>query len=343
MNKGILERFRQGLLLHQSNLLGWLSGDLRQKQIHCGRYGDDENEAITTESLPIFEDIENALEQIERNEFGKCRLCDGDVETERLELDFTTTVCLSHYSDSQLRELESDLELAAKVQKHLLPATTPALSGVQIAAKARQARIVGGDYYDFFCYRDYLQGLTVADVMGKGLPASMLMSNLQASLRILGPEYDELQGIAKRLNELFRHNLKLIRFISMFLGAIDVEHRVFHYCNAGHNPALWWKNASKSIDWLEPTGPAIGLVPDAEFTEKTIQLASGDILLLYTDGLIEARNENGDEFGEDRLAAYISEESDNSAERLMEGLFARLKLFAGGFRDDLTVMILKIE
>lgn len=130
--------------------------------------------------------------------------------------------------------------------------------------------------------------------MGKGLPASMLMSNLQASLRILGPEKNELHDVATRLNELFRFNLKLIRFISIFLGAVDKENRLIYYRNAGHHPPFLWNNSLQKVQLLNPTGPAIGLIPNAKFKSESIPFYSGDLLLLYTDGLVEARSSSGD-------------------------------------------------
>jgi sigma-B regulation protein RsbU (phosphoserine phosphatase) len=168
------------------------------------------------------------------------------------------------------------------------------------------------------------------------------MSNLQASLRILGPEHDELHALAARLNELFRYNLTLIRFITIFLVKIDIDSGILHYCNAGHNPPLWWHAASSSIRWLQPTGPAIGLTHDPEYTSKTIHLNSGDLILMYTDGLTEAQNPNGEEFGEHRLASFIKDHIGASPDDLLAGVRQAAASFAGGFQDDVTMLVLSV-
>ena len=336
MDNITLDRFRHALTKHRDTLLAWISTDTPHKDVHLGS-------ANSKDVFQVISELKDALERINSGEFGHCTECNGEVEPERLALDFTSCVCLDHYSKDQIHALENDLELAAKVQRQLLPGYIPSLPGIQIAVHAEPARIVGGDYYDFFQNNSGSgQGIALADVMGKGLPASILMSNLQASLRILGPEHDKLNDLAARLNELFRYNLTLIRFISMFLVKIDIDSGIMYYCNAGHNPPLWWHAAAGSIKWLEPTGPAIGLTHDPEYTSKTLHLGSGDLILLYTDGLTEARNANGEEFGEHRLASYIKDHISESLDNLLSGLRNTAASFAGGFQDDVTMLILKV-
>jgi sigma-B regulation protein RsbU (phosphoserine phosphatase) len=290
---------------------------------------------------PIIAKHDEALEQIEHGEFGKCTKCSGEVELERLELDFTTQVCLSHYSDNKLKTLERDLELAAKVQKQLLPHMLPALKGIKIAAHTEPAEIVGGDYFDFFPYTNGAQGIAVADVMGKGLAASMLMSNLQASLRILGPDHHELDKLAGRLNELFRYNVKLISFITLFLLKIDTKANTLQYCNAGHNPALYWNSKSKELTKLNSTGPAIGLANNIDFNAEEFHYSEGDLLLLYTDGITEARNADKEEFGETRLETYLKENLDKNADAIISGLRQKAKDFCGKLQDDATLLVVK--
>ncbi len=336
MDDTTLERFRHTLTKHRDTLLEWINTDSHHKDVHLGG-------ANSKDVFQVITELKDALKRIDSGEFGQCKECNGEVAPERLELDFTTCVCLDHYSEDQIHALENDLELAAKVQHQLLPGYIPSLPGIQIALHAEPARIVGGDYYDFFQYNSgNAQGIALADVMGKGLPASILMSNLQASLRILGPEHDELHALAVRLNELFRYNLTLIRFITIFLVKLDADAGILHYCNAGHNPPLWWQAASGSIRWLKPTGPAIGLTHDPQYTSKTLHLDSGDLLLLYTDGLIEARNPNGEEFGEQRLASYVKDHINEPGDDFLTGLQKAAKKFAGRFHDDITLLVINI-
>ncbi len=336
MEKRIVNQFRRFITEHRDNLLTWLKSDSRHKDIHLG-------DASMEEVTQVVSQHEEALNRMDCDEFGKCKECGEEVEPERLELDFTTCVCLDHYSEDQLRVLERDLELAAKVQRQLLPYQIPTLPGVQIAAHTEPAQVVGGDYFDFFPYPDGAQGAVIADVMGKGLSASMLMSNLQASLRILGPEYTNLDALAGRLNQLFRNNLKLISFISVFLLRIDVEAGMVQYCNAGHNPAIWYEASSGTIHLLKPTGPAIGLTRSAQYKSKELRYGSGDLLLLYTDGLVEARNPGDEEFGKERVTAYVKEHLHQPVNLFLTKLRETAKEFAGKFDDDVTLMVIKMQ
>ena len=336
MDDNTLRQIRDSLSNHHTSLLDWLQRDSPQKQIQLGG-------STVKEVLNIISDIQDTLERIDNNKFGKCNECDGEIEAECLELDFTTEICLDHYSPDQLHMLEKDLELTAKVQKHLYPCCIPSLPNIEIAVHTESARIVSGDYYDFFGYAAGAQGIAVADVMGKGLPASILMSNLQASLRILGPEYENLDALAAHLNKLFLHNLKLIRFITIFLAKIDIESFTLQYCNAGHHPVLWWEESSGLVHWLNPTGPAIGLIKDAKYDMKEIQLCSGDMFLFYTDGLVEARNAENEEFGEDRLIRYLKDNHHHTAENFKKRLMDDVKSYAAKFHDDVTLLVAKIK
>lgn len=340
MDTTFLNKIHRSLLRHKTNLVDWVkNGDTSQSR--C--LGTDKKEECSVENLEIISKIDEALDKVEHGTFGKCELCSGEVEEERLTLDFTTCVCLDHYSPDQLRELERDLEMAAKVQQHLLPASLPALNGVQMAVMARPAGVVGGDYYDFFRYKQHCQGLAIADVMGKGVQASMLMANLQASLRIMGPDYQDLASLANRLNELFRFNLKQIRFITMFLAGYDPESREMHYINAGHHPPLLWNSVSQSYQWLKPTGPAIGLVPETNYKLETLQFDDGDMLVMYTDGLVEARNNKKKEFGLDGLVQYTQENCTKPPQTFLNDLLSEVNSFGADIRDDLTLMVLKME
>jgi len=335
MDQATLEHFRGKLKSHRDSLMNWYQNEMG-------------TETLEREELEEFQRViaahEEALQRIDTGNFGRCVKCvkSGEVESDRLELDFTTRVCLSHYSEKQIRALEADLELAAKVHRQLLPAAVPSLEHIEISAHTESARIVGGDYFDFYPSPSGLQGVAIADVMGKGLPASMLVPNLQASLRILGPQLEEPHVLATRINELFRYNLKLIRFISIFIASLDAARRMIRYCNAGHNPPLFFDASVESISWLKPTGPAIGLTHEPTFKTAELQMSSGDVLVLYTDGLIEGNNSAGEEFGEERLSAYVRSHAKLSAKAILEGLTSIFKQHVGGpLQDDLTVLVLK--
>lgn len=334
MKAELLSRFREALSSRRLALQDWL--DKAPENHRAERLGPSPREAVEA----ILDRHDEALDRIRRGQFGCCCVCHGDIEPELLELDFTTGVCLEDMSVEQKRLLEQDLELAAKVQQQLLPQRVPEVAGLELAAHTRPAQIVGGDYFDFFPCRDGALALAVADVMGKGLSASMLMANLQASLRILVPETADLAALAERLNALFRYNLRVIRFISLFLLRVEPGSRRVSYCSAGHNPALRI-SASGEAAWIKATGPAIGLTSSGTYRSQAFQAAPGDLLLLYTDGLTEASNAGGAEYGTERLAAFASRHRGEPLESLVAGLKEEASAFAGGFQDDVTLVAVR--
>jgi len=339
MDTKILQRFRENLRQQGQNLRDWLNNTpARKKQMRLG----PADERAVQAHLHV---IDTALAKAENLTLGLCEVCHDYVETDRLEMDFTACVCIDHYSAEQKRRLETELELSHKLQKALLPQLMPEISGLQVAAFSQPAEIVGGDYFDFFRFRDDSHGFAIADVMGKGLPASMLMASLQASLRILGPENDSPAAVAQRLNALFCHNIHLIKFITLFLGSYDPATRALKYCNAGHNPPLLFRREKQTAQWLQPTGAAIGLAENFTFGVETVALSPGDVLVLYTDGVTEAMNAAREEFGENRLAELMRRKANLPAKDLLKELRLALREFTGeqSFKDDLTLVVGKVD
>jgi sigma-B regulation protein RsbU (phosphoserine phosphatase) len=335
MNSSDLDKFRVRISEHHQALLEWLATD--EAESRSFPFGG----ADLQEVLEVVSELKSALEQIDQGEFGKCKVCQDDVEVECLEMDCTNDICLEHFSDLQKRQLEKDIELAVQVYEQLLPCCVPAVNGLDTAFYHRPARMIGGDYFDFFSDKSDNQGFVIADVMGKGLPASMLMANLQASLRILGPTYTKSEQLTDHLNRLFRFNMKLIRFISLFLVIVDHQNFQIRYTNAGHHPPLLYRSNTDSVSWLMPTGPALGLVKEADYDEKSLKFDPGDCLVLYTDGLVEARDNNGEEFGEKRLEHFVKASPFGSAEELVNGIRQQVEIFAEEIVDDLTFIVIK--
>ncbi|HEX9009193.1 MAG TPA: PP2C family protein-serine/threonine phosphatase [Holophagaceae bacterium] len=329
-------RFRDAILTRKKALRLWLDATpASRRSLALGPCGPEEAEAVMACH-------EAALERLEGGGFGVCRVCQGEVEAELLELDFTQDVCLDDLDALRKRGLERDLELAAKVQRHLLPQRVPEVPGVEVAALTRPAEIVGGDYFDFYTCPDGSLGVAVADVMGKGLSSSLLMSSLQASLRILGPETMAMDRLAARLNDLFRYNLRVVRFISMVMARFDPGNRCLTYCNAGHNPGLL-RRADGTRAWLAPTGPALGLTAAGAYRAMEVPVSPGDLLILYTDGLTEAGTGDGREFGAEGLAGFLDAHAGEPVEVLLAGLREAAERFGGGFRDDVTLVALRFS
>jgi sigma-B regulation protein RsbU (phosphoserine phosphatase) len=342
METNVFERIRISLLEQHRSLTSWLRNTPGpKKQVHLG----PTDERATQEHLQV---LETAIEQAENETLGLCVVCHDYIEAGRLEMDYTTCVCLDHLSTAEKGRLEAELELSQKVQKALLPQQMPEIPGLDVAAFSQPAEIVGGDYFDFFSFRDGSHGLAIADVMGKGMSASLLMASLQAALRILVPDHDSPAEAVRRLNDLFCHNIHLTKFVTLFIGRFDLNTCTLTYCNAGHNPPLLYHkqpNGREPVSWLRPTGAAIGLVEASQFTVETVTLAPGDILLLYTDGITEALNPQAEELGQARLAGFVHQASPLPARELVRELRHQLQEFTRGqpLQDDTTLVVCKVE
>jgi len=292
-----------------------------------------------------FDIIEQNREKIETNTLGLCEVCHGTVDTSLLEMDYTSCVCLDHYSEDERRRLESELEMSQIVQRALLPQRVPVIPGVELAAFSRPAEIIGGDYFDFFKFRDGAHGLVIADVSGHGVSAGMLMSSLQTAIQTLAPDTDTPTEILKRLNRFYIHNINFTTFVTVFMARYDPDTRTLTYVNSGHNPPAVFHRDGNTIDWLRRTAPAIGLDEHYSPGTESIVLSSGDILLLYTDGLTEAFNNEMDEFGKERLAAFLQNAADLKASDMLQVVRQGVGAYSGDMplSDDLTLVALKVE
>lgn len=341
METKVLERIRKSLLEKRQNLTDWLNTTPTPKrQIRLG----PADEMAVHAHMGV---LDTALEKTENKTLGRCKVCHDYIEPDLLEVDYTTCVCLDHLSAAEQRQLESELELSQAIQKALLPQEVPAIPGLDLAVFSQPAQILGGDYFDFFQFGDGVPGLAIADVAGHGISASLLMASVQTALRTLVPESDSLSDVLQRVNRFFLHNVHFTTFVTMFLGRFDHKTHTLNYCNAGHNPPLIFRkqeNGGNSISWLKPTGAAIGLVEEFQISSETIPLALGDVLLLYTDGVTEAVNLQEEEFGRERLAALVRQESDLSAKELVQALRHMLQEFTSGqpLADDTTIVACKI-
>lgn len=331
-------RIADGLKEQQRNLLGWLRGTPAAKRsLHLGNRSEEE----IREHLEI---LESAIQKAEREELGVCTVCHEYVEPQWLETNYTSCVCLDHLSGEERERLEAELELSQKVQKALLPQSVPHLPGWELAAFSQPASIVGGDYFDFLHFRDGSEALVIADVMGKGMPASMLMASLQASLKIIVPESSSPDQVLVRANQLFCHNIHLSKFVTIVVAQLDTATGNLRYANAGHHPPFHLRRGergSNSIIPLRPTGAAIGLVEHATFEVRSISLGPGDSLVLYTDGVVEAPNAGREEFGEDRLTRLMAEHVDTPPSELIRDLRKSLQAHVAGYplQDDMTILV----
>ena len=243
-------------------------------------------------------------------------------------------------SDAQFKR---ELIEARELQENLLANTTSEIEGLHVAAKWQPATTVGGDYIASFNLDEEHAALCVADVVGKGLPAALLMSNFQAALKSLAAEHPSPADVSKRLNDLLYANIPLHKFITAFYAIVNIPARTLTFTNAGHNPPLLVRANGECVR-LEAGGSVLGAFPNARFAEEQIQLEHGDRLVLFTDGLTEACDPSGEQFGEQRLIELLCEQRNQTAEDLNETLFNAAGEFCGNsFRDDAALMIVGID
>jgi phosphoserine phosphatase RsbU/P len=234
-------------------------------------------------------------------------------------------------------------EDARLIQRALLPSTMPAVPGCEFAALWEPATDFGGDCYDVLRLGGGRVGVSIADVTGKGLPAAFLMSNLQASVRAFAAEQSSPHYVTEGINRTLCRNPALRTFATMFYGVIDTVTRTLTFSNAGHNPPILVR-AGGSVERLSTGGLVLGVKNNAVYEHGETRVAAGDRIVLFTDGLNEAENGNGDDFGDDRLVETVVLHREQSAALLLDTIFNRIREFTGGrFADDATLITIAIR
>ncbi|MEO6236383.1 MAG: SpoIIE family protein phosphatase [Vicinamibacterales bacterium] len=240
---------------------------------------------------------------------------------------------------AQRRELAE----ALRIQTRLLPQTVPQIDGWELAVSWQPASGVGGDCFDAIRFSDSRLALSIADVVGKGIPAALLMSNLQAAVRAFASEAAEPQALCQQVNRILCGNIAEGRFISFFYCVLDATAGVLTYTNAGHYLPMLIR-AEGSVERLGIGGPVLGVFRNAEYEQASVTVGAGDRLVLYTDGLTEARDAADEEFGETRLLDAAIAHRACSAPSIQARLTAAVAAFSGGaLQDDATLMVLAAD
>jgi serine phosphatase RsbU (regulator of sigma subunit) len=250
--------------------------------------------------------------------------------------------------------LRRDIALASDIQRRLLPDAPPSTEGVDFAATSVPARRIGGDYYDFVELHDRRIGIALADVSGKGVAAALIMSVVQASLRIISSERDvPLPRLVARMNEFVYRSTPGNKYATFFYAQLDGERRLLRYVNAGHNaPYLLRADrrpaadaASANMEQLSVGGTVVGMFPETGYEEATVELYPGDVLLAFTDGVPEAHNPESEEFGEERLQLLLRETAHLPADEISARISAEMKNWIRDAEqyDDLTFIVMKVR
>jgi sigma-B regulation protein RsbU (phosphoserine phosphatase) len=242
------------------------------------------------------------------------------------------------------RRLEAQLEIARQVQLELLPARDPEMPGFDISAYNFSTEEVSGDYYDFVKIYDDQLGVVIADVSGKGVPAALLMAFLRASLRAaMHIGYAPNISMAKA-NFLLWESIEDRQFVTAFYGVLDATNKTLAYANAGHNPPLLLDEDGR-VRFIERGGLPLGMFRDTRYYEYYLPIEAGQVLVLYTDGIVEATNAAGEEYGRDRLAAKVLAGRALTAKALIKFIHADMMDWTEGrgAGDDVTFLIVKAQ
>ena len=241
------------------------------------------------------------------------------------------------------QRMEDELLIARDIQRGLLPSVLPEIPHFDLAAKTLPSKQVGGDYYDVIQLNQHKFALAIGDVSGKGTPASLLMANLQATIRALVPLGYSLTELTQRVNDLICDNTTSGRFVTFFWGLLDAETRTMEYVNAGHNPPFLFR-ANGNVERLDKGGIILGVVKTAgPYLQGEVKLDAGDVLVLFTDGVSEAMNGLSEEFGEGRTEEIARDCLGNSSHVLLSRLVEAVQQHSKNVpqSDDITLMVLK--
>jgi phosphoserine phosphatase RsbU/P len=286
----------------------------------------------------LLSEVDAALERLEGGTFGICETCHDPIETDRLLADPLCRLCLDHLSERERRALEHDLEMASRIQAGLLPARETSFPGWQARTHYHPAGLVSGDYLDLIrSEADPAEAVFLfGDISGKGVAASLLMASLHAIFRSLAPLGLPLEDLIERANRVFCEHTLPSTYATLVCGRAEADGTV-RIANAGHPPPLLLREGR--AESLGATGLPLGLFCSGRYPSRTVKLRPGDLLFLYTDGLTEATDPDGEEYGVERLTAALEP---LRADQAIPGVLADLARFERGGRrtDDLSIMTL---
>jgi serine phosphatase RsbU (regulator of sigma subunit) len=244
--------------------------------------------------------------------------------------------------ERQEQIMTRDLNQAATIQQSFLPLDAPAISGAELAGHNAASRTVGGDYYDFFTYDDGGVAFVLGDVAGKGMPAALIMSKLQACCQMLAEEGGEVADLVQRLDRIVAGACPTNRFISLFYAHLHPSTGQMTYTNAGHNPPILIRSSGQ-VELLEGGGTVLGIMPEIGYEQRACQMEPGDICAVFSDGVTEAASPDDEEFGEERLTDLLVAARNKPLEEVLDLVNRSLAEFTAGTpqADDITLVIVR--
>ena len=249
---------------------------------------------------------------------------------------------LAALAEKQRDELAKEIQLAAEVQQSILPRSIPTVPGFDFAARMYPAKTVAGDYYGFFELPAGEIAVVIADVSGKGVAAGLLMPSIEVALRMDAARFSSTSDLLQTFNNVVCQITSGRRFISLFYGKLYPQSQSLEYTNAGHNPPLVIR-AGTDPSPLDKGGPVLGVLPNSHYESEKISLRQGDVLVLYTDGAVEAENPAGEQYSAERLSRTVSLHLQQNASELIETIYTSVIQFrkTTSLADDLTLVLLK--
>jgi len=247
--------------------------------------------------------------------------------------------------EQKLERSKAELQIAAEIQKNFLPDHTPSVFQFKLAAVTIPAMEVGGDFYDFISLPDGRQGLVIADVAGKSIPAALFMALSRTIVRANAAHQPQTAEVLREANNMIAEDASAGMFVTLFYGILDGKAHTLTYANAGHPPLLVFRTGGCRCTEQEVTGVALGAMDGMEYEERQVQFLPGDVAVLYTDGVTEAVNRKGEMYGLKRLCSVMTRNGHLSAQEIMEKVLDDISEFSGDQSqyDDITLVVLKAE
>lgn len=248
-----------------------------------------------------------------------------------------------HKEILEKRKLEEEISIARRIQKTFLPDKYPQIPGFDISGINIPSEMVGGDYYDFIPIIENQVGIAIGDVSGKGIPAALIMASFRASLIAEIRNNYAIRSIMFKVNNLLFESTAQDTYVTAVYGVLDTKNRIFTFTNAGHNAPIL-RHAKGEMEYLTQGGIALGIFENSKYEERPLGLNPGDIMLFYTDGVTEAKNEKEEEFGTKRLKQVINDSYHLSASEIQNRIYQAVKNFTGNLpqADDLTMIVIKV-